>query len=154
MLREERLDLCVTSRFPRAGETAGLVLGARDVPRLEMADLDDLHFGKFEGRPLEEYRTWARDNAMTTRIPGGESRAELAMRYCKVMRQLRERPEGTILVVAHGLPLTYVVRAAERQQPQPVMQYLGYAVPYVLPSDALTRAVECLEDWLGEPATS
>src|SRR5437870_3721598 len=73
-LRAVPIDLCVTSRFLLARRTADLVLTGREVPWLEDPDLDDLRFGQFEDRPLEEYRAWARANPMAGRIPGGESR--------------------------------------------------------------------------------
>ena len=37
-----RIDLCVTSRFPRAQETARLALGGREVPTVVDGDLDDI----------------------------------------------------------------------------------------------------------------
>src|ERR1700751_3448857 len=53
-----RIDLCVTSRFPRAQETARLALGARAVPAEVDAGLDDIRIGDLEGDTLQAYRTW------------------------------------------------------------------------------------------------
>jgi 2,3-bisphosphoglycerate-dependent phosphoglycerate mutase len=150
-LGSQRLDLSVTSRFLRARQSAELVLAGRQTPVLEMEQLDDLHFGEFEGRPLEEYRDWARANPMTAVIPGGESRVDLAVRYAHAMRHLLARPEATILVVAHGLPLTYVVSAAAGQLPQPVMSYLQYASPHWISAASVQTAVDRLEAWAASP---
>lgn len=152
-LRAVSIDLCVTSRFLRARRTADLVLTGRDVPRIVLAELDDLHFGQFEGRPLEEYRAWARTHPMNQPLPGGEKRTHTAVRYCRAMRQLLTRGENAILVVAHGLPLTYLVSAARGDLPQPVMRYIDPAVPYSFSSDELREAVERLEAWAGATVT-
>src|SRR5258707_11301869 len=46
------IELCVTSRFPRAQETARLALGSRaaDVPHVVDADLDDIRIGALIGQ--------------------------------------------------------------------------------------------------------
>jgi broad specificity phosphatase PhoE len=49
-LADEAIDLCVTSEFLRAQETADLALESRQVPRLVLAELNDIRFGEFEGR--------------------------------------------------------------------------------------------------------
>src|SRR4029078_10469518 len=54
-LADDVIDLCVTSEFERAQETADRALEDRDVPRLVLADLNDIRFGEFEGRPLTDY---------------------------------------------------------------------------------------------------
>jgi probable phosphoglycerate mutase len=152
-LRHVANDHCATSRFRRVRQTADLILVGRDLPRLELVDLDDMRGGQFEGRPLLEYRAWAGEHAMTEPMPGGESRSQLAGRYCRAMRELLDRDEETILVVAHGLPLSYVICAAAGELPQPVMRYLEYATPYFLAADAMERAVERLEAWTGGGVT-
>lgn len=150
-LRSVPVGLCVTSRFLRARRTADLALEGRKVPRLVLADLDDLRFGAFEGRPLEEYRAWARTHDTSEPVPGGESRSTLTLRYCRAMRQILDRDEETILVVGHGLPLTYFVSAARGDLPQPVMRYVELARPYSLSSDEVREAVERLEAWATAP---
>src|SRR5436309_8924700 len=56
-LRQEGLELCVTSEFQRARETADLALAGRDVPRLVDGRLNDPLLGRYEGVYIEEYRT-------------------------------------------------------------------------------------------------
>jgi broad specificity phosphatase PhoE len=82
-------------------------------------------------------------------LPGGESRTQMALRYCRAIRQLLGRDKETILVVAHGLPLTYLVYAARGELPRPVMRYVECAVPYTLSWGEVREAVERLETWAG-----
>ncbi len=58
-----QIDGCVVSRFPRAQETARIVLGeprATTIPRVVDGDLDDIRLGELEGRTLADYRAWKR----------------------------------------------------------------------------------------------
>src|SRR5918912_4134349 len=70
------IDLCATSEFQRAQETADLALEGRDVPRLVVPELNDIRFGEFEGRLLTDYRAWAHSHGPEDFCPGGgQSRA-------------------------------------------------------------------------------
>jgi len=51
-------DLGVHTRFPRTAQSLGLILGDRDVPRMEYPEFDDVQLGLFESRDVEEYRAW------------------------------------------------------------------------------------------------
>ena len=95
-LAGEAVDLCVTSEFLRAQQTADLALASREVPRLVLAELNDIRFGEFEGCLLDDYRAWARAHGPEDVVPGGESRAESVRRYVAGWRALLERPERTI----------------------------------------------------------
>ena len=53
-LRGEQLDLCVTSEFQRARETADIALEGRDVARLVDPRLNDPLIGRYEGSGLEK----------------------------------------------------------------------------------------------------
>jgi 2,3-bisphosphoglycerate-dependent phosphoglycerate mutase len=104
-LAEDSIDLCVTSEFERVLETANLALEGRDVPRLVLADLNDIRFGEFEGLPLMDYRAWAHAHGPEDVVPGGDSRAQTVARYVRAYRTILARPEELVLVVAHGLPV-------------------------------------------------
>jgi broad specificity phosphatase PhoE len=151
-LAEDAIDLCVTSEFERAQETAGLALEGRDVPRLVVADLNDIRFGEFEGRALTEYRAWAHAHGPEDVCPGGESRAETVGRYVRGYNTILDRPEETILVVAHGLPVRYVLDAVEARNPAAAVAQVPYAEPFRLSADELREAVDRLEAWLVKPA--
>jgi broad specificity phosphatase PhoE len=152
-LRDDPIDLCVTSEFQRAQETADLALDGRDVPRLVLADLNDIRFGRFEGCLLTDYRAWAHTHGPEDVCPGGgESRAQTVTRYVHGYRTILARPEATILVVAHGLPVRYVLDALERRNPAAAVAQVPYAEPFRLSADELTTAVDLLEAWIRSPA--
>jgi 2,3-bisphosphoglycerate-dependent phosphoglycerate mutase len=150
-LADEPIDLCVTSEFVRVRQTADLALAGREIPRLVVPKLNDVRFGEFEGRPFEDYRAWARERDPTEAVPGGESRAEVAARYVRGFRRVLERPERTILVVAHGLPLRYTLLALEDLDPTPIVEQVPLAEPYRLTRAELERATARLERWSRSP---
>jgi len=152
-LRDTPIDLCVVTEFERTRQTADLALTGRDVPRLVVPELNDIHVGDFEGGLLEAYRAWARERSPLDVPPGGgESRADAARRYARGFRIVLARPEETVLVVAHGLPIRYLLMAAGGAQPRAVIENLEYATPYRLSSDDVENAVEHLERWASQPA--
>jgi broad specificity phosphatase PhoE len=152
LLASERLDLCVVTEFPRSRETADLALGGREVPRLVLPELNDISFGVFEGLPLADYRRWARAHGPEEPAPGGgESRAAIASRYADGYRTILARPEQQILVVAHGLPIRYLLLAVEGRDPAPAVEQVPYAEPIRIDSRDLAGAVERLEAWAKHP---
>jgi broad specificity phosphatase PhoE len=136
------IDLCVHTQFSRTLETAQLALAGRDVPFLEMPLLGDVALGELEGKTLEEYRAWKRAHTRRDPFPGGESLDEAARRYATAFEQLLERPETTILVVTHEIPLRYAINAADDSNDLdgPAHQ-LANATPYLFDDQALRRAV-------------
>jgi probable phosphoglycerate mutase len=153
-LRDDRIDLCVTSEFERVRETSDLALEGRDVARLVLADLNDIRFGEFEGRLLADYRAWARAHGPEDVVPGGESRADSVRRFITAIHKILERPEQTILVVAHSLPIRYALNAAAGGSPKPAMEQVPYAEAFPLSAAELTQAVEHLETWSLAPSWS
>ena len=151
LLADEPIDLCVTSEFVRVRETADLALAGRAIPRLVVPELNDVRFGEFEGRPFDEYRAWARARDPTEAPPGGESRAEVAARYVRGFQRVLDRPEPTILVVAHGLPLRYTLLALEGLDPTPIVEQVPLAEPYRLSRAELARAMGRLKRWSRRP---
>jgi broad specificity phosphatase PhoE len=151
-LAGERVDLCVTSEFLRAQQTADLALAGREVPRLVLAELNDIRFGEFEGRLLTEYRAWAHAHGPDEPAPGGgDSRAQTVSRYVVAYGQLLDRPEPSILVVAHGLPVRYVLDAVEGRNPAAAVAQVPYAEPFRLGADELRTAVARLAAWSDNP---
>jgi broad specificity phosphatase PhoE len=152
LLAGDELGLCVVSEFQRAQETADLALEGREVPRLIMAELNDIRFGDFEGRALTEYRAWAHSHGPEEPAPGaGDSRAETVRRYVRAYRTILARSEETILVVAHGLPVRYVLDALEARNPAAVVGQVPYAEPFRLTAAELAGAVDLLEAWVARP---
>jgi broad specificity phosphatase PhoE len=141
-----RLDLCICTRFSRTRETAETALEGRDVPIEVEPLLDDIDVGDLEGMPLECYRAWKREHTRGDPFPGGESLDAAALRYAKAFRKLLERPETSVLVVSHEIPLRYAINAADGSDSLdgPAHQ-LANATPYLFDEEALARAVVGIE---------
>ena len=140
--------VCVTSGALRARETAAIVLDGRDVPVEIESELGDIGFGKFEGRPLEEYRDWVSSHAPTEAAPGGESRRDTLRRFATALGGLLVRDESHVLVVAHGLTL----RAVLDERPAPVVAGTPYGSAVRLQHDELASALQRLVRWCERPA--
>ena len=140
------LDLCVCTRFSRTRETAKIALGRRAVPIEVDPLLDDIDVGDLEGLPLEEYRAWPREHTRSDPFPGGESLDAAALRYATAFRKLLERPEQSVLVVAHEIPLRYAINAADGSDnlDGPAHQ-LANATPYLFDEGALAQAIVGIE---------
>jgi probable phosphoglycerate mutase len=107
-LREERIAHVYTSSLARAvqtGELAAAVLGVEVTVR---EGLHEFGAGDARGVTFEDalfgpvFTAWLGGDA-ETRVPGGESGAEIARRVVDVLDDLADRHRGeTLLVVAHG----------------------------------------------------
>jgi probable phosphoglycerate mutase len=152
LLAGQPLDLCVTSALQRTRETADEALAGREVPRLVVAELNDPRYGRFEGALLAEYRRWAwTEGSSAAPGPDGESRLAIADRYARAFRIVLARPEGTVLVVAHSLPIAYALAAREGTPPARRVPLVDYAEPYPFTAAELDRAASVLEAWAAAP---
>jgi broad specificity phosphatase PhoE len=140
------LQLCVHTRFSRTRETAEIALAGRDVPIEVEPLLDDIDVGRLEGKTIEDYRAWKREHERSDDFPGGESLDDAARRYALAFRKLLDRPESSILVVTHEIPVRYALNAAAGSDDLdgPAHQ-LANATPYLFDEDALVRAVAGIE---------
>jgi broad specificity phosphatase PhoE len=153
VLRAEPFGLCVTTELERVRATADVALAGRDVPRLVVPELNDPLYGPFEGSAIDEYRAWAA-GAPSSETPGdgGESRHAIVARYVDGLRIVLDRPEETILVVAHSLPISYLLGAHEGLEPGARAPLVPYAIPYGLSVEELEGAIETLEGWVAAPS--
>jgi broad specificity phosphatase PhoE len=151
-LAGREIDLCAITEFQRVRETAELALAGREVPYVVVPELNDPRYGEFEGGSLAAYREWVWEKGPLEAPAGGEHRGEIALRYARGYRTLLERPEATILLVAHSLPLAYVRDAADGRPPRSRTDLVAYAELIELDRDALARAVDVLEAWAAAPA--
>ena len=137
------LDVCIHSRFGRTRETAAIALGTRGVPQETEPLLDDIDIGELEGRTIDDYRAWKLQHTRADPFPGGESLDDAARRYADAFERLLERPETSILVVTHEIPLRYAINAADGSDDLdgPTHQ-LANATPYLFDEGALRRAVD------------
>jgi probable phosphomutase (TIGR03848 family) len=92
----------------RALETAAPLAGRLGVEVRMTEDLDEVDYGAWTGRTLTslaEEPLWQRFNAErgTTRIPGGETMADVAHRARRAMGAIGSaHPEELVLAVTHG----------------------------------------------------
>ena len=150
--------LVVATAFARTQQTAELAAGRP--PDLLLPGLNDPRFGAWEGRPLDEYRTWALLAAPEEPCPGGgESRVEVARRVADAVRGLLDgthapggAPSGPVLVVAHSLPIRYLLDAAAGLVPAPRAERVPYAEPFRLVAAEAAAATELLLRWAAAPA--
>src|SRR6476660_874653 len=110
-IAQVRFDLCICTRFTRTRETAEIALQGRDVPIEIEPLLDDIDVGNLEGLLIEDYRAWKREHTRRDPFPGGESLDAAARRYAQAFNKLLERPETSMLVVTHEIPLRYAINA-------------------------------------------
>lgn len=148
----ERVDVGIASELVRTQETLDLALGERPVPRLLLPQLNEIHFGRFEAGPLEAYRQWAWARPAAEACPGGgESRGAAAGRVADALELLAARAEDVVLAVGHALPIRYVLDAADGRLPEPRIEPVAHAEPYVLPFDRVVAAAQALRRWAAAP---
>ena len=150
-LRDDPIDLCVTTEFERTKQTADLALEGRDVPRLVVPELNDIRVGDFEGG------LWRR--TAPGRATGLRSRSRRA-----AGRAARRPPSGTRAASARcsrgrrsrssswrtaSDPL--LLLAIEGSEPRPVVASVDYATPYPLSRVDLEHALERIELWVRDP---
>lgn len=151
-LAGERIDLGVATEFLRTQETLARALDGRDTPTIVLPDLNEIHFGRYEGGSLGGYREWAWTAAPDAPCPGGgESRAAAARRFAGALEILLEREEDTIFAVAHGLPVHYVLVAAAGRRPSARIGTVCHASPNRLDRDAVEASARGLRAWSTSP---
>ncbi len=134
----EGLATCVTSHFPRAVQTADLLLTGKIVPRYVDARLGEIDYGVFEGRAFLEYGHWLEEHGAWQRPPGSsESQREAIRRMLAGLRGAL-RWSGPRLVVAHGLLVSVIQQGAISGIYFPEAPYV---TPIQLPDDDMQRLV-------------
>lgn len=148
----EPVDLGVSTELRRTRETLELALAGRQVPRLVVPELNEIHFGRFDGGPLDDYRAWAWAEPPDIPAPeGGESRAEAAARFARGLRVLLARTEETILLVGHALVVRYILDASRGLAPAARMTPVEHATIHRLAAADVRAATELLESWSVAP---
>lgn len=152
LLASDSIDVGFSSRLLRTQQTLDLALAGRSVPRLVEPLLDEISFGAFDGGSLAAYRQWAWENEPDASCPGGgESRTEAALRLALALSALLARPEPTVLVVSHALPIRYVIDASDGRFPAARLEQVSHATPFRLEVDAVRLAAETLRGWAEAP---
>ena len=119
LLRDDRIDVAVSSDLLRAAETARIVLGAREVPLRLDPDWREMRFGAWEGLNWDEItsRTPTLTPAHGTTVrtfapPGGEDFDELCERIARATGRVAADvvSGGTALIATHAGPLHALLR--------------------------------------------
>ena len=152
LLASEAIDFGISSRLLRAQQTLCLALADRELPQFVEPLLDEIGFGSFEGGSLATYRQWAWEHEPDTPCPGGgESRAAAALRFAAALAALLARPEETLFVVSHALPIRYVLDAADGRFPAARVEQVPHATPFHLDRAGVQLAAETLRGWAEAP---
>ncbi len=152
-LEAERVDLAVASELVRTQETVAVALEGRDVPLVVLPSWNEIGFGSFEDGPLAAYREWAWTRPADEVAPGeGESRGAVALRVAVTLENLLARPDATMLVVGHALPVRYVLDGVAAAVPQPRITPVQHAVPHHLTRREISGAARLLRAWGAAPA--
>ena len=116
-LAREKFCACYASDLARAFETAEILARPHGLPVQKIPALRELNFGVWEGLTgpeieklyAAEIRQWW-SSPLTTRIPGGETLAEVVERATRAVKGIVEsHGEGKILVVSHGGAIRSIV---------------------------------------------
>ncbi len=153
-VRNVPLELCAITRFGRTRETAEIALRTRSVPFEVEPLFDDVDVGELEGASIDEYRAWKRAHTRADPFPNGESLDASAVRYGRALESLLDRPERTILVVAHEIPVRYALNAAEgSRDPDSPHHEIANATPYLFGERELAAAAARLASSNGPRGT-
>jgi broad specificity phosphatase PhoE len=151
-LAGEAIELGVSSELRRARETLELALAGRAVPTTALPAFNEINFGRYEGGPLAAYREWAWSTDPDVECPGGgESRSSAAARFAAALDWLLARPEATILLIGHALPIRYVLDASDGRFPAAKIGEIQHAELHRLGRDAVESAAETLRVWSEAP---
>lgn len=145
------VDLAIHTRFPRTRQTLGILIAGRSVRVHVYPELDDVHLGVFEGRPVAEYRDWRRTHSPTDPPPGeGESRIDALYRYVRGFERMLEEDAVRILAVLHDVPIRFLLNGAQDADPLdgPVFA-VANAEPHVVDETTMERALAAMRDRLG-----
>jgi broad specificity phosphatase PhoE len=127
-------DLVVASPARRSWQSAEIL--APGVPLVLEADFREIHFGRWEGRRLEEieaadpvlYKKW-QEAAPDFEFPGGEPRAAFRERVVRGLDRMVGSGAMAALVVAHkGVVRTIVERTTGAPLPERERPRLGEAI--------------------------
>lgn len=109
-LKDESLDYIFSSSLMRSIETAEIIAWTLRMKYRSYHELDEMNFGKFEGKPSNEidkdlnevHQTWKNGNTDYA-IEGGESPEMVLERVLSRTKNILEEHAGsTILFVLHG----------------------------------------------------
>lgn len=115
-LAAESIDTIYSSDLRRAAKTAEIIARQQQKPVITCPELREINYGKLEGLTFGEverlYPSVAKlflDKTARLEFPGGESADQFGQRVRRFLDRLKPQPEQTILIVAHGGPLRFLI---------------------------------------------
>lgn len=126
-LRDEKIDMIVTSNFTRTQETSDIIaeeLGITDVVVDEA--LHEINLGVYDGKSVYEAGLFFLGDDWFNRAPeGGESHADVRRRVGSFIFDLDLRYQGkTILIITHGAPGQMLSALAARATQEELGEHL------------------------------
>jgi|JFJP01.1.fsa_nt_gi broad specificity phosphatase PhoE len=112
-LKDIRFSHAYVSQFPRARQTAEIILANRDLPLSVDARLNERLSG-LDGQPVDVFNDFVRPNPVHLRPENGESFLQQMQRVVSFLDEiaLRHR-EGIVLAVSHENPIQAAVALVE-----------------------------------------
>ncbi|MEV8307245.1 histidine phosphatase family protein [Streptomyces flavidovirens] len=139
----------LSSDFPRARQTASLLMGVPSPALVIDARLNELDYGDFEGKPFLEYAAWLDRHGSRERPPGAaESQREGIRRMATGMLGALEHP-GPRVLVGHGLLVSVLVWYQNRAATEALPLFLPEAPhlePIAISDDELPLLMTALLD--------
>ncbi|WP_165556126.1 histidine phosphatase family protein [Kribbella pittospori] len=136
----------VTSEFPRAQQTAQLLIGSSVTSVRVERGLNELDYGTFEGAPFLAYGDWLARHGADKRPKGSaESQREAILRMLEALRTITHYP-GDRVVIAHGLLVSVLVWGlSESHESMPLfMPEAPYLKPLEVPDEELVDLLASL----------
>jgi probable phosphoglycerate mutase len=132
---------CVTSEFPRAIQTAELLMRGRQLDIVVDARLNEINYGEFEGGPWRAYGAWLSAHGVSAVPPGGESRVAALTRMFHGLAACLALP-GPRLIVGHGLTISTLLRRLDGGSPDRVdLPEAPYVEPITLTDPCLVGLI-------------
>ncbi|MGK5446370.1 histidine phosphatase family protein [Streptomyces radiopugnans] len=137
----------VASEFPRAQQSASLLMGVPGPELITDPRLNELDYGVFEGKPFLEYAAWLDGHGADGRPPGSsESQNEGIHRMLTGVLAALDHP-GPRVLVAHGLLISVLlwhgVRTPGRTMPL-FFPEAPYVEPVAIPDEELPEYIGTL----------
>lgn len=100
-LKDKKIDLIITSEFPRTKETAEIINKYHNAPIKVDPRIGERNSGIFDGRPIAEFRKFIKGRKLTAKPPKGESFLEEKKRVIRFLKDLKKMKYESIVVVTH-----------------------------------------------------
>ncbi|MCL7492841.1 histidine phosphatase family protein [Streptomyces sp. MCA2] len=139
----------LTSEFPRARQTASLLMAVPSAALVIDARLNELDYGVFEGKSFLEYASWLDKHGSSQRPPGAaESQREGIRRMLTGVLAAVEHP-GPRVLVGHGLLVSFLLWDRHRTGNEAMPLFFPeapYLEPVAISDDELPILITALMD--------